>query len=190
VNIGYGRVSTADQNTDAQQDALLKAGAERVFVENFTGSKAVRPELEKVWQILRPGDSLMIVRLDRLGRSIKDLLVIVERLKKLEVELVVIEQDVNTTTPEGRLFFHMVAAFAEFEHEIMRSRTIDGLAAARARGRNGGRPPKLSSEADNQIRRMYEEQTYVKIIATAFGVTRATIYRSLERTSAQNLPGK
>jgi DNA invertase Pin-like site-specific DNA recombinase len=138
---GYGRVSTLDQNLDGQEDALLKAGATKVFVEKITGTKASRPELDLLRQMLRQGDTVYITRIDRLGRSVRDLLEIVSDFESKGVNLKVLEQNIDTTTSEGRLFFHMVAAFAEFEHSIMVSRTKDGLAAARARGRDGVRKP-------------------------------------------------
>lgn len=180
MKIGYGRVSTTDQNPDSQKDALAKAGAEKIFIDTFTGTKANRPELDKVRALLRTGDSLVITRLDRLGRSLKDLLSIVTELDSMGVNLEVLEQKIDTTSAEGRLFFHMVAAFAEFERELMRSRTLDGLEAARARGRVGGRKGKLSQSQIAMIRKMHKEGDYIKHIAEIFEVSRPTIYRILE----------
>jgi DNA invertase Pin-like site-specific DNA recombinase len=177
--IGYGRVSTADQNISSQEDALKVAGVDRIFIETFTGTKISRPELDKVLQQLRTGDVLVITRLDRLGRSAKDLLNIVSELERLGVQLEVIEQRIDTSTPEGKLFFTMVAAFAEFERAIMQSRTMDGLAAARARGRVGGRKPKLNQSKVDAIKQMYRDGRTVKEIASLFEVSRPTVYRAL-----------
>lgn len=180
--IGYGRISTTDQNANSQQDALEKANVDRLFIDTFTGTKASRPELDKAKELLREGDVLVITRLDRLGRSTKDLLMIVGDLEDKGVQLEVLEQSIDTSSAEGRLFFVMVAAFAEFEREIMRSRTMDGLAAARARGRLGGRKPKLSEKQIAEVARLYQEQRPVQEIADLFGVSRPTIYRVVEAT--------
>ena len=177
--IGYGRISTSDQNASSQKDALMAAKVDKVFIDTFTGTKASRPELDKLREQLRSGDTLVITRLDRLGRSAKDLLTIVSDLEALGVQLEVIEQKIDTSTPEGRLFFTMVAAFAEFERGIMQSRTMDGLAAARARGRVGGRKPKLTEKQVTEIRKLYDEQRTVQEISELFGVSRPTVYRAL-----------
>lgn len=186
--IGYGRISTSDQNASSQQDALISAKVDKVFVDTFTGTKASRPELDKLREQLRSGDTLVITRLDRLGRSAKDLLTIVGELETLGVQLEVLEQSIDTSTPEGKLFFTMVAAFAEFERELMRSRTMDGLAAARARGRFGGRKPKLSEKQIEKAKNLYSDGTNVQDIARILGVSRPTVYRALE-TRAREVHG-
>jgi DNA invertase Pin-like site-specific DNA recombinase len=182
--IGYSRVSTTDQNPDSQRDALLLAGVDELFVDTFTGTKADRPRWNDAKSKLRLGDTLVITRLDRLGRSTKDLLEIAAYLDEKGVNLVATEQSIDTTTPEGKLFFTMVAAFAEFEHSMMRARTMDGLAAARARGRVGGRKAKLTPAKVADIRTRYEANETVQSIADYFGVSRPTIYRALESTPA------
>ena len=180
--LGYGRVSTQDQNLEAQQDALKAAGADKVFIEKITGTKASRPELDKLREQMREGDTLVITRLDRLGRSTKDLLAIASELEDTGVELEVLEQNINTKTPEGKLFFTMIAAMAEFEHSMMVARTKDGLAAARARGRLGGRKPKLSDAQKRQVRKLYDaRELTVREIAEMFNITPPTVYRAIQQ---------
>ena len=179
--LGYGRVSTQDQNLEAQQDALKAAGADKVFIEKITGTKASRPELDKLREQMRQGDTLVITRLDRLGRSTKDLLAIASELEEKGVELEVLEQNINTTSVEGRFFFTVIAAMAEFEHSMMVARTKDGLAAARARGRLGGRKPKLTEAQKQQVKKLYDaKELTVREIAALFNITPPTVYRALE----------
>lgn len=178
--IGYGRVSTTDQNPDSQQDALIEAGCERLFVEKVSGTKASRPQWNACKDALRRGDTLVITRLDRLGRSTKDLLEIADFLDSKGVNLVATEQDgVDTTTPHGKMFFTILAAVAEFEHSMMKARTLDGLASARARGRKGGRRAKLTPQKIADIRERVEKGEPITDIAAYFDVSRPTIYRAL-----------
>lgn len=175
---GYGRVSTLDQNLDAQRDALSRAGATKIFVEKITGTRANRPELDLMRQMLRHGDTVFITRIDRLGRSAKDLLDVVSDFEARGVNLKVIEQNIDTSTNEGKLFFTMVAAFAEFEHSMMVSRTKDGLAAARARGRVGGRKAKLTDAQVGRLLEMYQQREItIQDLAKMFGISRPTVYR-------------
>lgn len=181
IKVGYGRVSTNDQNPSSQQDALAAAGVDKTFIEKFTGTKASRPELDKARATMRRGDVLVVTRLDRLARSTKDLLNMVSEFEGQGIDLVVLEQNIDTKTPEGRLFFTMIAAFAEFEHGILVARTLDGLAAARSRGRVGGRKPKMTTNRAAEAKRLYDAgDKTVKEIADLFGVSRPTVYRALE----------
>jgi len=178
---GYGRVSTLDQKLNAQRDALIASGVDQVFMEKITGTKASRPELDLVRQMLRQGDTLVVTRMDRLGRSAKDLLNIVSELEERGVNLEIVEQRIDTKTPEGKMFFTMVAAFAEFEHSMMVARTKDGLAAARARGRLGGRKPKLTELQVKEIQKLYNAKEHtVQEISLMFNVSRPTIYRVVD----------
>lgn len=180
--IGYARVSTHEQNTDGQADILTAAGCERIYIDKASGTLAHRPELDKLMHYAREGDVILVTRLDRLGRSVKNLKEIVDELQLRRVGLRAVTQGIDTTTPGGRLFFHILAAIAEFEHDLIVERTRDGLAAARARGRKGGARYKMTKTKIQQARQLYEDQTWtVQQIADFLGVTRPTIYRYLER---------
>ncbi len=180
ASIGYARVSTRDQNLGGQTDALEAAGCTKVFVEYASGVLSKRPALDDALGYLRDGDTLVVTKLDRLGRSVRNLKEIVDDLQLRGVGLKALSQGIDTTTSGGRLFFHMLAAIAEFEHDLIVERTKDGLAAARARGRKGGGRFKMTPTKARQARAMYDEKTYtVQQIAETFGVSRGTIYRHL-----------
>lgn len=181
ANVGYARVSTRDQHPEAQTDALTAAGCERIFTDKASGKLARRPQLDKALEFLRADDVLVITKLDRLGRSVRNLIDLAEALKNRDVGLRVLDQGINTTTPAGRMFFHVLAALAEFEASLISERTLDGLEAARARGRKGGRRPKLNDKQVALVRSMYASGEHtVTAIAETFGVTRPTIYRLLD----------
>lgn len=183
IKIGYGRVSTSDQNPASQEDALKSAGCDRIYIDVMSGTIKNRPELTRALDSARSGDTLVVTRLDRLGRSTRNLLEIVASLQERGIQLEITEQGIDTNTIEGRLFFHIFAAVAEFEREIIKQRTMDGLSAARARGRVGGRPEKLTHKQKDQIITFYQaEQKTVQEIADLFNVSRPTIYRVLEST--------
>ncbi|MGN6326131.1 recombinase family protein [Pseudolysinimonas sp.] len=178
--IGYSRVSTLDQDPSSQQDALERAGVDRVFVEHFSGTRASRPGWDRAREQLRAGDTLVVTRLDRLGRSTKDLLEISQWLEAGRIELQVLEQPIDTRSPEGRMFFTILAAFAQFERDLIVARTKDGLAAAKARGRTGGRRPKLTPQKMTHIVERHGSGESVTSLAAYFGVSRQTIYRTLD----------
>lgn len=187
--LGYARVSTTDQDAALQIDALTAAGCYRVFVDTISGSLDHRPELEKLMDQLRPGDTLVVWRLDRLGRSIRHLIDQLQILSERGVGFRSLQWTIDTTSSGGRLVFHVFAALAEFERDLIRERTHAGLAAARARGRKGGRPPALSPDQVKAARRMYEQnEMTVAQIGAVLGVSRATIYRALNRNSARRGP--
>jgi DNA invertase Pin-like site-specific DNA recombinase len=191
MRIGYGRVSTRDQHPEAQHDALSAAGCEQIFIETASGKLARRPQLEKaLLSANRAGDQLVVTKLDRLGRSLEHLIELSRQLQERKVDLVVLDQGIDTSTAIGRLFFQIIGAIAEFEHALMSERTMDGLAAARARGRTGGQKPKLGPRQVKLARQMYDEvgdhgkrRYTVAQIAAEFGVSRPTIYRHLDTTS-------
>lgn len=180
--LGYARVSTTDQDASLQIDALNDAGCYRVFIDTMSGSLEHRPELDKLLDQLRPGDTLVVWRLDRLGRSIRHLIDQLDGLANRGVGFRTLQESIDTTSPGGRLVFHVFAALAEFERDLIRERTNAGLQAARARGRKGGRPPQLTADQVKAARRMYEQQDMtVAQIGSVLGVSRTTIYRTLNR---------
>jgi DNA invertase Pin-like site-specific DNA recombinase len=179
--IGYARVSTDLQNLDLQLDALADAGSSRVYRDTGSGSIKHRPELDACLDYLRAGDTLVVWRLDRLGRGLKHLIELVEQLQQREVGFRSLTEQIDTTTPAGRLQFHLFGALAEFEREIIRERTRAGLAAARARGRTGGRPVTLTPEKVAAAEAMRAGGHPIVQIARVLGVHRATLYCHLER---------
>lgn len=182
MDIGYARVSTGEQTLDLQLDALTAAGCGTVYRETASGAKADRPVLEEVLGYLRPGDTLVVWRLDRLGRSLKHLIEVVAALAARRIGFKSLTEQIDTTTPGGKLIFHVFGALAEFERELIRERTHAGLAAARARGRLGGRPRKLAEPKQLELARtLYEGgQTDIDTICATLGISRATLYRSLK----------
>ena len=187
--LSYARVSTADQNLSLQIDALQKAGCERFFTEKVSGVSRERPELERLLGELRAGDVVVVWKLDRLGRSLRDLVGIVDRIQAQGAGLRSLNDPIDTTTASGRLIFGVFASLAEFERELIRERTRAGLEAARARGRMGGRPPGLSKAAQQKAlaaETLYREcKLPVQAIASELGISKATLYRYLR---ARNVP--
>ena len=188
AKIGYARVSTRGQNDDSQVDDLTAYGCEKIFTDTASGKNAARPELDKALAYLRVGDVFVITRLSRAMRSLKHLLALADELRERGVGLVVLKQQIDTTTPQGRLVFHLLGAIDEFQRELIVEGTREGLAAARARGRTGGRKPKLNDRQAATVRRMYaatgpdgKRQHTVAEIAEAVGVHRTTVYDYLKK---------
>jgi DNA invertase Pin-like site-specific DNA recombinase len=180
MKIGYARVSKTEQNLDLQLDALKKAGAEEIYQEKMSGKKDDRPELNRLLQFLRKGDSLIVYKLDRLGRSTKKLLELAEELDSRGVELVSIQDQIDTSTAIGKAMFRMLMVLAEMERDIIAERTIAGLEAARARGRVGGRPKKDKNSVEMAIKLYRTKEYSVGEIAELTGVSKATLYRALK----------
>ena len=177
--IGYARISTEEQSLDAQLDALNGAGAGRIFADRISGSKRQRPELDRMLDQLRDGDVVMVTKYDRLARSLRDLLDIVQAIRDRGAGFRSLAEDIDTTTPAGRLVFHVFASIAQFERERISERTREGLDAARRRGRVGGRPPALSGAQRVEVRRMRDEELRpLPEIAQIFRVSVKTIRRT------------
>ncbi|WP_326829663.1 recombinase family protein [Streptosporangium sp. NBC_01810] len=176
--VGYGRVSTRDQNLDRQHTALTDAGCIRVFADKLSGKNTERPELAACLDYLRAGDTLVVLSLDRLARSLHDLITIVAELRRREIGFRSLHESLDTTTPAGRLMFHFFAALAEFIRELIVEGTHEGLAAARARGQRLGRPPAMTPEMVETARHLLTNPTAtVSSIAKILGVSRATLYK-------------
>lgn len=178
MKIGYARVSTQDQNLDRQLDNLRAAGCERIFNEKMTGTKSDRPELKTMLLTLRSGDVLVIDSFSRLSRSTKDLLDLVDKLTEMGVHLVSLKENLDTTTATGKMMLTMLSALSQFERDLIAERTIDGLKAARSRGRCGGRPTVGSEKDKKQALAMYHANAMSnKEIAARFGISPSTLAR-------------
>ena len=178
--IGYARVSTQDQDHALQLDALRAAGCERVFEETASGGKLDRPELDAALAYMRKGDTLVVWRLDRLARSLKQLIETIDDLDQREIGFRSLTEAIDTTTAGGRLIFHIFGSLAEFERALIRERTSAGLAAARARGRLDGRPPALSEQDLAQAKALLRDPAFTaRDVAKRFGVAVSTLYRHL-----------
>jgi DNA invertase Pin-like site-specific DNA recombinase len=177
--IGYARVSTEEQRLDAQISALEAIGAERIFAEKISGTKKSRPELDRMIEQLRDGDVVVVAKYDRLSRSLQDLLSIVEAIREQGAGFRSLAEDIDTTTPAGRLVFHVFASIAQFERERISERTKEGLTSARKRGRIGGRPPALSPERRSEVARMRDKEGRgIAELARLFEVSANTIRRA------------
>ncbi|MEM8515393.1 DNA invertase Pin-like site-specific DNA recombinase [Massilia sp. MP_M2] len=181
--IGYARVSTADQNLDLQRDALQRAGCAEIYEEKKSGrAKTGRPELANAMRALRPGDTLVVWRLDRLGRSLVDLVNIINELTEKKVGFVSLTEQINTGTAQGRMFLGVLASLAQYVRDLMLENTMEGLKAARARGRVGGRKPSLDDQALKEISALLANpEITVASVAKRYNVSRSTLYNSLAR---------
>ena len=177
--VGYGRISTSDQRFLRQEDALRENGAEKVFLDVRSGKNADRPQLKAMFDMLRAGDTVLVLELSRLGRSVKDLIDISERLDSMGVSLKSLSEAIDTTTPMGRAFFTVCATMAQLERELIVERTREGLAAARARGRVGGRPGMPKEQLDAAVR-LYQAGSKISEIKGITGVSSSVLYRTLE----------
>jgi DNA invertase Pin-like site-specific DNA recombinase len=179
MKVGYARVSTEDQRLDRQEDALKGYGCEKVFTEKASGMKDDRPQLAAMLAMLREGDQVVVVKLDRISRSTKHLIELSEKFDEIGVDFVSLGDSIDTSTPMGRFFFKVMASIAELERDIIAERTKDGLKAARARGRKGGRPRADRSKVDT-ARKMYESGNFsIGEICASTGISKSTLYRYL-----------
>lgn len=178
--VGYARVSTGEQNLDLQIDALKEADCEKIFTDKISGTKADRPGLSKALDHLREGDTLVIWKLDRFGRSLKDLVMKVESLDNRGIQFQSLTEKIDTTSAVGKLHFHLFGALAEFERDIISERTMAGLRSARARGRHGGRPKIMTDKKLKMAQTLIESKEHtIKEICKIIGVSRSTLYRHI-----------
>lgn len=181
MNIGYARVSTLEQNLDLQKDALKQAGCKKIIMDTVSGARADRPGLTKIKELLREGDTLVVWRLDRLGRSLRDLIDWMRELEEQGIAFRSIQESIDTATSGGKLIFHMFGALAEFERNLIRERTLAGLAAARARGKQGGRPKSLSPEQRKSVVKLYHQQDIpVQQICQMYNISKPTLYKYVD----------
>lgn len=181
MRIGYARVSTQDQTLDPQLDLLKENGCEKIFTDVVSGVRADRPGLLALKSYVRAGDTVVVVRLDRMGRSLKDLVLTVEDFEKRDIKFVSLNENIDTVSSTGKLIFHLFTALAEFERNLIKERTVAGLKSARARGRVGGRRFKLTAPEVKMLKALYESQKIsVSDIAAKFKITRRSVYNYLE----------
>jgi len=185
--IGYARVSTKDQNLNSQIDTLNEYGCERIFYEKVSGRKYNRTELDKCLDYLREGDTLVITKLDRLGRTTKQLIELAQYLEENEIDLEIIDMNINTKDAMGKMFFTMMGAFAELEANLLSERTKKGLASARSRGRMGGRP-RLAKDKRETVISLYESKKYtINEIIRMTGVSKSTIYNIVNSQTEEKI---
>ncbi|MCG1826713.1 recombinase family protein [Staphylococcus epidermidis] len=187
MKIGYARVSTGLQNLNLQEDRLNQYGCEKIFSDHISGSRSKRPGLDKAIEFARSGDTIVVWRLDRLGRNVEDLITLVNELNNRGVSFHSLEENItmDKSSSTGQLLFHLFAAFAEFERNLILERSSAGRMAARARGRYGGRPEKLNKQDLTLLKTLYDNGTPIKTIAEQWKVSRTTIYRYLNKLNNQ-----
>ena len=187
MKIGYARVSTGLQNLNLQEDRLNQYGCEKIFSDHISGAKSKRPGLDKAIEFARSGDTIVVWRLDRLGRNMEDLITLVNELNNRGVSFHSLEENItmDKSSSTGQLLFHLFAAFAEFERNLILERSSAGRMAARARGRYGGRPEKLNKQDLKLLKTLYDNGTPIKTIAEQWKVSRTTIYRYLNKLNNQ-----
>jgi DNA invertase Pin-like site-specific DNA recombinase len=187
MKIGYVRVSTDDQSTDLQLDALNQYGCEKLYTDKASGKSIIRPQFEIMLDALRPDDVLVVWRLDRLGRSLKDLIELMESFKKQDIQFVSLQENIDTTSPMGELVFHLFASIAQFERQLISERTKAGLQAARARGRKGGRKPIFTKKQAQLAHSMLADPSVTKVdVAQHFKVSRPTLDKALKQYSSDS----
>ncbi|WP_026585293.1 recombinase family protein [Bacillus sp. J33] len=184
---GYARVSTRQQELARQLDLLKKYNCNEILTEKMTGTKANRPELNRLKDKLRPGDTVVVESFSRLGRSTKDLIDLVNYFEEHDIKLISLKENFDTSTPQGRLMMTVFQAFSQFERDLIVERTKEGLKSARARGRQGGRPKVNSKEITKAINLYHTEQYSVKEIVEMTGISRATLYRYLNKGKSQKV---
>ena len=192
MKIGYARVSTGLQNLNLQEDRLNQYGCEKIFSDHISGAKSKRPGLDRAIEFARSGDTIVVWRLDRLGRNMEDLITLVNELNNRGVSFHSLEENItmDKSSSTGQLLFHLFAAFAEFERNLILERSSAGRIAARARGRYGGRPEKLNKQDLNLLKTLYDNGTPIKTIAEQWQVSRTTIYRYLNKLEAKENKNK
>lgn len=177
--VGYARVSTIDQNLDLQLSALRKAGCEKIYQDQISGTKKNQPSLTIALEILKKNDTLVVWKLDRLGHTVKGLIDLVNQLHQKNIHFKSITDNVDTSTPAGRFFFHVIASLAQMERELMAERTKAGLAAAKAKGRVGGRKRKMTQSKIESAKQLLASGTLPRDVAQSLGISVPTLYRWL-----------
>lgn len=188
MHIGYIRVSTNDQNPDLQRDAIKRAGCEQIFEDIISGSKAKRPGLNKLLKTIKPGDTVVVWKLDRLGRSLINLADLLQSFKKKDVQFLSITEGINTCTSMGRFTYHIMSALAEMEREIIIERTCAGLAAARKKGRIGGRPQKHSEAEVSQMKRLIQNGVSRRQVSLIYNIGISTLYKKFPAALFSSVP--
>ncbi len=191
MKIGYARISTQDQNLHLQEDALKAAGCEKIFVDKLSGATKERPGLLQALEFLRENDTLVVWRLDRLARSLKDLISLVTELEKEDIHLFSLTENIDTNSLNGRLVFHIFGALSEFERGLIRERTKAGLQAARARGRQGGRTRLITTTQEEKLKLLIKDPAFSpKELQEMFGISKSTLYRYAQLTKKDSKDDK